>query len=278
MSLQSNNSVTAFCTKCKTIWDNWLTGASGPIRVANRENTLRSALTMVTGFMAPMNYRFANLGGDCGSFSWGSWRLSIDKTYTKKADIRYKDFVELCCSAYHEARHAEQFYRIAQGIAAEKLTFPDKSKAQVIQDFHQTGGGGSVRDRIALFEGKAMQSRPQNIRHMISKWLNIPVNVAGTALTAKHGFNGYLQLAKPAWFKRQTVLLEVEEWMRSTYKRTLGGMNEWAQSDHGPYKIYRDLPEEHDAHEIEKLIKARITQAIGHNYPTNKNKRRSALG
>jgi len=40
-------------------------------------------------------------------------------------------------------------------------------------------------------------------------------------------------------------------------------MNEWAQSDHGPYKIYRDLPEEHDAHEIEDLVKTRITQAIG---------------
>jgi hypothetical protein len=278
MSLQNTNSVTAFSTKCKTIWDNWLTGASGSIRIANRENTLRSALTMVTGFMPPLNYRFANLNGDCGSFNWGRWRLSIDKTYTKKADIRYKDFVELCCSAYHEARHAEQFYRIAQGLAAEKLSFPDKSKAQVIQDLQHTGGGGSVRDRIARFEGKGMKSSPQAVRQMISKWLSIPINVAGTAVTAKTGFNGYLNLSKPTWFKRRTVLLEVEEWMRSTYKRTLGGMNEWAQSDHGPYKIYRDLPEEHDAHEIENLIKARITQAIGHNFQANNNKRRSVLG
>ena len=58
------------------------------------------------------------------------------------------------------------------------------------------------------------------------------------------------------------MLLEVEEWMRSTYKRTLGGMNRWAQSDHGPYKIYRDLPEEHDAHEIEKRIKTVLLAKI----------------
>jgi hypothetical protein len=55
-------------------------------------------------------------------------------------------------------------------------------------------------------------------------------------------------------------------------------MNEWAQSDHGPYKIYRDLPEEHDAHEIERLVERRIIQMIGHNFNANKNKRRSALG
>jgi len=279
MSLQSNNSVTAFSMKCKTAWDNWRTGASGGLRIANRESTLQSAIKSVTGFMAPLNIRFANLNGNCGSFGWGSWRLSIDKTYTKKADIRYKDFVELCCSAYHEARHAEQFYRIAQGLASEKLSFPDKSKAGIIQDLQQARGvGGSVRDKIALFEGRAMQSSPQDIRQMIAKWLNIPINVAGTAVTAKSGFNGYLQLGKPVWFKRQTTLLEVEEWMRSTYKRTLGGMNEWAQSDHGPYKIYRDLPEEHDAHEIEKLISRKIIQTIGHNFQANKDKRRSALG
>jgi len=52
--------------------------------------------------------------------------------------------------------------------------------------------------------------------------VNIPINVAGTAVTAKNGFCGYLQLGKPPWFRRQTPLLEVEEWMRLTDKRTLG--------------------------------------------------------
>ena len=279
MSLQSDNSVQAFGMQCKTLWDNWPTGASGPTRVANRENTLRKAIVSVTGFMAPLTIQFADLGGDYGSFSWGSWRLNIDKSFIKKRDIKYGDFVELCCSAYHESRHAEQFYRIAQGLACEQLSFPDKSKAQVIQDFQQVGGGvGSVRDRIALFEGGVAQASAPNNRQLIAKWLGIPINVAGTAETAKLGFTGYLQLSKPTWFKRATVLLEVEEWMRSTYKRTLGGMNEWAQSDHGPYKIYRDLPEEHDAHEIEKLISSKITQVIGHNLEMDKDRRRSALG
>lgn len=278
MSLQSATSVVFFSQKCQELWNSWRGGMSVAQRTTNRENKVRSAVNAITGFMAPLNIQFKDLGGDCGSFSWGSWRLKIDNTYTKKDNITYRDFIELCCTAFHETRHAEQFYRIAQGLALGKLSFPDKSKAEIIQDSQAIGGGGGVRAKIAAFEGRAMQSSPSTRRQMIARWLNIPVNVAGVAETAKLGFDGFINLPKPSWFKRQTALLEVEEWMRSTYKRTLGGMNEWAQSDHGPYKIYRDLPEEHDAHEIEKLIKNRVKQLIGHNYPLNKNQPRSNTG
>lgn len=275
MSLQSNNSVTAFSMQCKKLWENWRKGASGTVRITNRQNTIRSGIKMVTGFMTPLNIVFVDLGGDCGSFSWSNWRLKIDKGYIKRANIKYKDFLELCCTAYHETRHAEQFYRIAQGLACEKISFPDKSKAQMIQEVRRTGS--SVRDKIALYEGRSLHANTRSSREMIAKWLSIPSNVAGTAVTAKMGFVGYIQLGKPRWFKRKTAKLEVEEWMRSTYKKTLGEVNEWAQSDAGPYKIYRDQAEEHDAHEIEKVLKAKLIQTIGLAYQANKNKRQSEL-
>lgn len=274
MSLQDTNSIRFFSRRCQELWRTWRTGANAAARAIQRQGKIQATLRTITGFMPPMNIQFVNLNGDCGSFAWGSWRLSIDSTYTGNDSITYKDFVELCRTAYHESRHAEQFYRIAQGLALGKLSFPDKSRTQAIQDFTKLGlGGGGVRAKIALFEGKAMQTNVAS-RQMIARWLNIPQNVAGTAVTAKMGFASFIK-SKPAWFKRQTALAEVEEWMRSTYKRTLGSMNEWAQSDHGPFKIYRDLPEEHDAHEIERVIKQNVTQLIGHNYHTNKLQPRS---
>jgi len=275
MSLQSNNSVTAFSLQCKKLWKDWRKGASGSVRITNRQNTIRSGIKMVTGFMPPLNIVFVDLGGDCGSFGWDNWRLTIDKSYIKKANIKYKDFLELCCTAYHETRHAEQFYRIAQGLACETISFPDKSKAQKIQESQHLGG--NVRDKIARFEGRSVHASTRCSREMIARWLDIPINVAGTAVTAKKGFVGYLQLGKPKWFKRNTAKLEVEEWMRSTYKKTLGEVNQWAQSAAGPYKIYRDQAEEHDAHEIEKVLKAKLIQTTGLAFETNKNKRQSEL-
>ncbi len=276
MSLQTTVSVDAFCQACSELWTSWRTGASPAVKAHNRQTKMRRAIIEVTGFMAPLDIRFSDLGGDCGQFSWSDWQLTIDNNYTGDDAITYAEFVELCGSAYHEARHAEQFHRIAQGLALGRLHFPDKSGAQIIQDLRQTGSKGGVKAKVALFESKGIQQASvASRRQLIARWLNIPLNVAGTAETARSGFDGFLGLPRPQWFKRHTNLLEVEEWMRSTYKRTLGGMNRWAQSDHGPYKIYRDLPEEHDAHEIEKLIKRGVKQRIAHNYDANKDQPRS---
>jgi len=143
--------------------------------------------------------------------------------------------------------------------------FPDMSKAQIIQQQQRLGVGTGFKGKVAMFEGKGAQQSSRSQRaQQIQEWLDIPITVARTAEAAKAGFNGYIGLAKPQWFKRKTVLLEVEEWMRSTFKKTLGEMSAWAQSDAGPYKIYRALPEEHDAHSIEDLIVKGITTRIGH--------------
>ena len=275
MSLQNTATVNQFAHNCSILWREWLKE-----NVLAREKRLKNAIVSCTTFMAPLNISlpYPDLNGNCGQFCWGEWLLELDNSYTTDNDITYEEFVELCASAYHESRHAEQFYRIAQGLASSALSFPDMSSAQVINDFSKTGMGGGVQAKIAAFEGRAMRQNNAATARMIAKWLSIPQEKAMHALLSSGAFATYIALPKPAWYKRNTALLEVEEWMRSTYKRTLGNINRWAQSDHGPYKIYRDLPEEHDAHEIEKLVEAALKNRIGHNYILNKDQPRSNTG
>ncbi len=276
MSLQFNNVLNSFVISCASIWREWLAGA--PVtRKQQRETRFRSAITAMTSFMVHPTVEFANSSG-WGSFNWKRWTLKINQKYTGKDDIRYKDFVEICSTVYHETRHAEQFYRIAQGLSAGVLKFPDVSVAQNVQAMG--AGGGTVRSRIALFESAATGRDPlqQDMAGRvatIAQRLSIPANVAQHADVHRDYFANYLNASRPAWFKRPTVLNEVNEWMRATYKKTFSEMDTWAQGDDGPYRIYRDLPEENDAHGIENRVQSDLYQRIGNDTPTNRRKPRT---
>jgi hypothetical protein len=106
----------------------------------------------------------------------------------------------------------------------------------------------------------------------------MPVNVAQHADNARNAFATWTALPKPAWFKRATVLEEVNEWMRATYKKTYSELDSWAQGGNGPYHIYRDLPEENDAHGVEDLIEAALYSAIGNDTPQNRQQPRTNVG
>jgi hypothetical protein len=276
MSLQFESVRGPFVAECVDLWRNWLQGPQAG-RTAQREARLSAAIRHITAFMVTPNIVFRHIGG-WGAFNWTDWRLSINRHYTGHDDIRYKNFVEICSTIYHETRHAEQFYRIAQGLAAGTLKFPDVSSARMLQEMG--AGNSSVRSRIALFEAAStgrnlLQEDRARGTAAIANWLSIPANVAEHANSRRDYFANYISAAKPAWFKRSTVLDEINEWMRASYKKTFSEMDSWAQGDDGPYRIYRDLPEENDAHGIEKLVQAGIYQWIGHDTPLDRKKRRT---
>ena len=272
MSLQFTSIRSGFVTACAGVWRTWLTAAPGA-----REAQFRAAIQSMTSFMVTPTVQFANTGG-WGSFNWVQWTLRVNRKYTALTGIRYADFVEVCSTIYHETRHAEQFYRIAQGLAAGTLQFPDSSPAGNVQAMQ--AGGSSVRARIAMFESASRGQNPlqadaaSRVR-VIAQRLDIPENVARHADTHRDYFANYLASSRPAWFKRATILDEVNEWMRATYKKTYSELDTWAQGPDGPYRVYRDLPEENDAHGIEDLVQAELFQRIGLDTPANRSKRRN---
>jgi hypothetical protein len=262
VSLQNDGVRNRFVTACADIWRSWLLDGSAAVR----EEKLEAAIVSMSSFMVAPDVKFATLGG-WGAFSWTGWKLKVNKKYTGKDDIRYKDFVEVCCTIYHETRHAEQFYRIAQGLAAGKLKFPDASSASTVQKM--AAGVGSVKSRIAMFEAVGKGTDPLQLDTgkriaVISERLKLPLAVVRHADINRDGFQTFIDGARPAWFKRSTVLDEVNEWMRATYKKTFSELDTWAQGNDGPYRIYRDLPEENDAHGIEAWVESGLYQRIGH--------------
>jgi len=272
MSLQFDSVRTVFAGNCAEIWRSWLTSGK-----PQREALFAKAVKSMTAFMIPPDVKFAHTGG-WGSFNWTSWTLKVNQKYTGRNDIRYKDFVEVCSTIYHETRHGEQFYRIAQGLCAGKLKFPDASPAQNLQAMKV--GTSSVSSRIAAFDAASqgkdpLEANPQARVATIAQRLDIPAGVAQHAEMMRGYFDNYLNSTRPAWFKRATVLDEVHEWMRATYKKTFSEMDTWAQGDDGPYRIYRDLPEENDAHGIEDVLQAELYRRIGNDTPVNRKKHRN---
>jgi hypothetical protein len=61
---------------------------------------------------------------DAGGFDRSEWKLEINDTEFSNDDVILSEYVEVCKTAIHELRHAEQYYRMAQGLYLGHLEFP----------------------------------------------------------------------------------------------------------------------------------------------------------
>jgi len=71
---------------------------------------------------------------DAGNFSRVKWKLKINNAEFSDDDVILSEYVEVFKTAIHELRHAEQYYRMAQGLYLGHLEFPGgikKKKKQV---------------------------------------------------------------------------------------------------------------------------------------------------
>jgi hypothetical protein len=57
-------------------------------------------------------------------FEPGAWRILFPGNEIMRDDLPWDSFSRMAGTFYHKARHSEQFFRIAQGIAAGKLNLP----------------------------------------------------------------------------------------------------------------------------------------------------------
>jgi major membrane immunogen (membrane-anchored lipoprotein) len=191
----------------------------------------------------------------------------LNSHYINDSAILYKNFLEICCTIYHEIRHAEQIYRIAQGLASGQLRDPDASSAKELKLMQ--GENLSVQSRIAMFEAVIAGQNPLQTNLVasateIADRLKIPEHVAKHAISHRDYFTNYLNAPRPRWFKRGTVLDEINEWMRASYQGEYKNFDQSVQVKHaGMEAIYRDLPEENDAYGIEDDVREAILQRIG---------------
>ncbi len=57
-----------------------------------------------------------------GLFDWETWEMSINPVPFERDEVTTDQFMDMANTVYHEARHAEQFYRIAQMLAGQGKT------------------------------------------------------------------------------------------------------------------------------------------------------------
>lgn len=279
-SLQFDSVLTSFVDDCAHIWATWLQDGlpgSAASRKQRRERRFKTAVGRMTVFMVRPSVEFVT-SGVWGAFNWTRWRLRINQCYTGQDAIRYKDFVELCSTVYHETRHAEQFYRIAQGLAAGNLRLPDAKAVHVTQ---QLPARGAIQSCVVTSATDAIDDDPRYLTatqraHLIADRLRIPLSVAQHADRQRDSFAGYVGAVRPAWFWR-AALDEVSDWLRATYKKRFSESGTWMQRPHGPYRVHRDRPEENDARSLEELVQAALYRRIGHDTPRNRHKRRTDI-
>jgi hypothetical protein len=63
-----------------------------------------------------------DLGGDAGRFSFSLWSIRFDEGIFSQETLTDAEKADLADTVYHEARHAEQWYRMAQMLAGEGKT------------------------------------------------------------------------------------------------------------------------------------------------------------
>ena len=224
-TLQSDSVLESFVDDCAAIWRSWLQDGlpgSAASRKQRRERRFRATVGRLTTFMVRPSVEFATSGG-WGAFNWTRWKLRINQCYTGQDAIRYNDFVELCSTVYHETRHAEQFYRIAQGLAAGNLRLPDARAVEVTQ---QLPAWGAIKSCVVTSRTDAIDDDPRyptatQRAHLIADRMRIPLAVAQHADRQRDGFARYLESATPVWFRR-LPLDEVNDWLRATYGQRAG--------------------------------------------------------
>jgi hypothetical protein len=279
MSLQYISSRNLFVQSCSEIWSQW---NQSPLaaRQFQREWDFSSAIRTAARFMEPPDLQFAPLGQQNarGAFSHQLWQLRLEPTSVANHRLPFENFLELCLAIYHETRHAEQFYRIAQGLLLGRLAFPDLSDAKFINSAQSSSStAAGVQAKVALFGGgrvgeTAVAATRIPTQEMVADLLQIPLRVAVHANSTRNTFDAFVRSPQPQWFKRSN-LDTVEEWMRHSYKQNLKKMDAFAQRNRqaeppparnrripwlgrraNVYRMYRSLPAEIDAHQIEDWL------------------------
>ena len=273
MSLQFDSIMTQYAKECCALWNSW--------RTKSKTDRIQAALTAIrrcTYFLPAVKYDTYFVGklGDYGVQYPSLWSIEINRYHAQKTDLRLEDFLEWVTTPYHESRHAEQTYRIAQGVLAGEIVLPGKTLATKMQATMQ---GKSPREIAkALESGNPFETTDRNTRRRtVQEWLDVPMTVVDHADLHRDYFKNFLQSSTPSWFKGRSVdpiKNAVIDWMKASYDHHLGELDRKAQNqEQGWDRFYSEkgIPEEQDAYGIEGVVQAKILSLLGKSRSANGN-------
>lgn len=221
MSLSNPNNQHQFVTTSWKLAGTWSTLAPPERmnRLLNAVNDIFRSIQIPT-FTASMG---RSLGGANAQLDFQSWSIQMDPAVMSNPNADLSVVGDLAITMYHESRHGEQWYRVAQAVAAG-ICVP--------------GGIGTGHTHYGV------------TAHDIATALYIPTRIAQDAEQKKRFFP-------------QIMRQEVTGWFDSIYGAQSAHRGHVLGNIGTNYGAYRNLPEELDAHKQEQAIRALWKARIG---------------
>jgi len=263
MSLQFEPAINQYAQSVIKMWQDWRT-----LTPQQRVDGLKTAIKSCVQFLPSLVIRTYN-EADMGSYGYhmpADFSVNLNEHHGQFTNILFDDFIEWATTPYHESRHAEQTYRIAQGVLSGELELPRRGFAQQMQ----TMQGRSPSDiRNALQSGKPMEiDRTLRIR-TLRDWLKVPMSVITHADTHRSYFDNYCKSdpGRPWYDKRVNPIKNaVIDWMKTSYDTQLSVIDRKAQANAGKSRgfgrMYQTLAEEKDAFGLEKYLQGKICKVL----------------
>lgn len=243
-SLHEIQTAKSFASGCYRLWMKWLSFETP--KGSKRMDALKEYhrdLCRLAGLPAVKVTGDATIGPDEGAFDKSGWTLEVSQRILDDDDVKCEDFVEFCKSAYHETRHAEQIYRVAQGLALGRLEFPGNQQVSTAVE---------IQTNLDLDAAAA--------QHAVTHTNTYLQFQATPALSHCETLGG----GKPNWNRWDWT---VDEWLDYSFRsgRTFlmtEGQNAPAGQGILNQRLYVGAKDEVDARAVEPLLEQELTRKI----------------
>jgi hypothetical protein len=272
MSLQFQNSMERYATAAATLWRGWRPKSSPQCMQA-----VERAIIPLVSFMPRLSLNWYNTPRihDFGYHMPGNWSVNLN-SYHSTLNLPFGHFIEWVTTPYHECRHAEQTYRIAQGVLAGDMELPGRDMHQQFRAYQPRG---VQQIRQAFETGRPLDMNSGQRKQVLRGWLGIPAEVVDHADSHRSYFSNYLGSTSGhlTWYDHHAnpVKDAVVDWMKAGYHGELSTINRRAQAMAGKAggfgRMYMSLAVEKDAYGLEKQLQRLILAKLGKSLPANAN-------
>jgi hypothetical protein len=177
-----------------------------------------------------------------GLFDNTSWTMGVDQTIISKDSLTVNEMGKLADTFYHEARHAEQYFRVARWMAGE-----GKSAGYIAREL-------AIPGRIA----KAAWNDPLDPIHPLEELLEINKDRAKDIAEAKAwakslgraGTRKYKKIIKELHDSEKALEAATAAYRQSATKENKEKLKEARETYKKKFKTYRNLVEEKDAWKV----------------------------
>jgi hypothetical protein len=249
--------VDQFAKDLQKIQANWQ-NMTAPERLSALKLAINSTLNAAG--LPTCDVRGEKMSGDTvGQFIPEGWILKVDSDLLNQPKLSNKDASDLGETLYHEARHSEQSYRIAQMLASQP---PDGQKRTPQQIANELSFGSAIK--VAQRATQSVQNTPLSpaqlqaanawYQSMYGTGRNHTLQVYNQLATARQAYQKADHAFNTAMAKAQKLSGPVPPQTMAQLERLLNQVKSTLKAYQTAEAAYRQLPAEADAFRVEDRV------------------------